>query len=235
MGGILTDGQCATPLAGLYAVGECASVGIHGANRLGSNSLAELLVFGKVAGESAADAASRAGKGKDSAALLAQAEDAERAIMAWFDPSRAPGERLATVRDEMKFSMEEGVGIYRDAKGMQATCDKLAELRERYRKIKLDDRGLAFNTEWLTAIELGFSLEVAQAMAHAALARKESRGAHQRLDGYGERDDQNFLCHSLATHAGDGAPAIGAQPVRITKSPPRARVYGGEGKKAIMT
>src|SRR6185436_19388371 len=107
----------------------------------------------------------------------------------------------------------EGVGIYRDEAGIRATCMKLAELRARYRAgVKLDDHSRAFNTEWLTAIELGFMLEVAEALAHGALERRESRGAHQRLDGFGERDDVNFLKHTLAHHAGEGAPRIEHQP-----------------------
>ncbi|MDO5624820.1 MAG: fumarate reductase (quinol) flavoprotein subunit [Pseudomonadota bacterium] len=236
MGGILTDGACATPLAGLFAVGECASVGIHGANRLGSNSLAEIVVFGKVAGEGAAQLAAQQGKGVETSALRAQAEAAERRLMALLDPARPAGERPAMLRQQMQQSMEDGVGIYRDAAGMQATCDTLAELRERYARVSLDDRTHTFNTDWLTTIELGFSLEVAQAMAHAALRRQESRGAHQRLDdGLTERDDVHFLHHSLASHAGAQPPALASQPVLITTSPPRARVYGGQGQKAEMT
>ena len=238
MGGILTDGRCQTPIQGLFAAGECSSVGIHGANRLGSNSLAELLVFGRLAGEGAATVAAERGRGQAGTAMLKQAEDAERRILAWLDPARNAGpgaERPATIRDEMRVAMEDGVGIYRDEKGMQATCDKLAELRERYRRVRIDDHSLAFNTDWLTTLELGYSLEVAQAMAHSALQRKESRGAHQRLDGYTERDDAQFMKHSLAHYTGDGAPDITLQPVVITKSQPRARVYGGAGKKAEMS
>ena len=237
-GGILTDGRCQTPIQGLFAAGECSSVGIHGANRLGSNSLAELLVFGRLAGEGAATVAAERGRGQADTAMLKQAEDAERRILTWLDPTRNAGpgaERSATIRDEMRVAMEDGVGIYRDEKGMQATCDKLAELRERYRRVRIDDHSLAFNTDWLTALELGYSLEVAQAMAHSALQRKESRGAHQRLDGYTERDDARFMKHSLAHYTGDGAPDITLQPVVITKSQPRARVYGGAGKKAEMS
>ena len=238
MGGILTDGRCQTPIQGLFAAGECSSVGIHGANRLGSNSLAELLVFGRLAGEGAATVAAERGRGQADTAMLKQAEDAERRILTWLDPTRNAGpgaERSATIRDEMRVAMEDGVGIYRDEKGMQATCDKLAELRERYRRVRIDDHSLAFNTDWLTTLELGYSLEVAQAMAHSALQRKESRGAHQRLDGYTERDDARFMKHSLAHYTGDGAPDITLQPVVITKSQPRARVYGGAGKKAEMS
>ena len=119
---------------------------------------------------------------------------------------------------------------------MQAACNKLGELRERYRSgIRLDDTTRAFNTEWLSAIELGFTLEVAEAVAHSALNRRESRGAHFRLDEYKERDDINFLKHTVAYYSGDGAPRIDYTPVTITKSPPKERVYGGAGKKAEMT
>lgn len=238
MGGILVDARCQTPIQGLFAAGECSSVGIHGANRLGSNSLAELLVFGRVAGEEAARQAAERGRVQPTTPLLMQAEAAEKRIVQLLDPSRnrvVHAERPAVIRDEMRTAMEDGVGIYRDAAGMQATCDKLAELRERYQSVKLDDHGLAFNTDWLTTLELGHSLEVAQAMAHSALQRKESRGAHQRLDGCTERDDERYLQHSLAHYRKDGAPEISLQPVVITKSQPRARVYGGAGKQAEMS
>jgi fumarate reductase flavoprotein subunit len=119
---------------------------------------------------------------------------------------------------------------------MQAACGKLAKLRDRYRRgLKLDDRNRAFNTEWLSAIELGFTLEIAEVIAHSALHRKESRGAHTRLDEFKERDDTNFLKHTLAHRTGDGSPRLEYAPVTITKSPPKTRTYGGEGKKAVLT
>jgi fumarate reductase flavoprotein subunit len=231
MGGIYTNARCETPLAGLYAAGECASVGIHGANRLGSNSLVEIVVFGRVAGEAAADYARSA---HPAANVQSGASASAHAFLSMLSNDR--GERLATLRDEMRDTMEAGVGIYRTADGMRASCQKLAQLRERYRRgVKLDDRGRAFNTEWLGAIELGLMLEVAEAMAHSALARRESRGAHMRLDGFGARDDENFLKHTLAHRAGDGVPRIDQQAVTITKSAPRARHYGGAGKQVVMT
>jgi fumarate reductase flavoprotein subunit len=231
MGGVYTNVRCETPLAGLYAAGECASVGIHGANRLGSNSLVEIVVFGRVAGESAADYARSAHAVREVQSLAASSSDRFVSML-----NNASGERLATLRDEMRDAMEAGVGIYRDAKGMREACAKLGELRSRYRRgVKLDDRGRAFNTEWLTAIELGFMLEIAEAMAHSALARRESRGAHMRLDGFEARDDDNFLKHTLAYRVGEGALRIEHQPVTITKSAPRARHYGGAGKQAVMT
>jgi fumarate reductase flavoprotein subunit len=231
MGGVLTNVRAETPLRGLYAAGECASVGIHGANRLGSNSLVEIVVFGKVAGEFAAEHALSPLPVNSS--IRKKAEEASARLTSMLKTET--GDRLAVLRDAMRDSMEEGVGIYREAGSIGATCAKLAELRGRYRRgVKLDDRSRAFNTEWLTAIELGFMLEVAEAMAHGAAARRESRGAHMRVD-FEARDDANFLKHSIAHHGGEGAPRVEHRPVTITKSAPKARHYGGEGKQAVLS
>ncbi|TIC83084.1 fumarate reductase (quinol) flavoprotein subunit [Crenobacter intestini] len=223
MGGILVDGGCASPMPGLYAAGECSSVGIHGANRLGSNSLAELSVFGRRAGEAATRHA-REVKRADSARLLQRAEEAARPARALL--ASEGSERIADIRREMAATMEEGCGIYRTGERMQATCDKLAELAERYTRVCLTDRSSVWNSEWLLAIELGYQLDVARAMAHSALLRRESRGAHQRLDGFEARDDVNFLKHTLSTRADDGVPQIAYQDVKITRSPPAVRAYG---------
>jgi fumarate reductase flavoprotein subunit len=232
MGGILTNVRCETPLAGLYAAGECSSVGIHGANRLGSNSLAEIVVFGHAAGRSAAEYASSARGG--GTGVRQQAEAGVARVLGLLQ--RDEGERVAALRGEMMDAMEEGVGIYRNATAMTTACERLARLRERYRRgVRLDDRSRAFNTEWMTTIELGFMLDVAQAVAHCALSRQESRGAHVRNDGFEARDDERFLGHSLAYYNGDGAPRLDYGPVKITRSPPKARVYGGAGKQAEMT
>ena len=231
MGGILANVRCETPLRGLYAAGECASVGIHGANRLGSNSLVEIVVFGKVAGDVAADFALSAPRAVGDTRRLADAAG-QRALSLL---GHEKGERLAVLREEMREAMEEGVGIYRDQAGLRAACARLAELRGRYRRgVRLDDRSRAFNTEWLTALELGFMLEVAEAMAHSALERRESRGAHMRLD-FEARDDAGFLKHSLAHRVADGAPRLEYRPVTITRSAPKARHYGGEGKQAVLS
>jgi len=230
MGGITADGKTAAPLPGLYSVGECSSVGIHGANRLGSNSLTELLVFGKLAGNEAATYASTVAHG-GSATLLALAEKARARAVA-IAARHDGGERIATLRREMALSMEEGCGIYRSAETMQATCDKIAELKQRYKKVQVDDRSTAWNTEWLLAVELGYLLDVAQAMVHSALQRKESRGSHQRLDGFEQRDDVNHLKHSLAFFNGDDAPRIDYGEVKITHSPPGTRAYGAAGEQA---
>jgi fumarate reductase flavoprotein subunit len=230
MGGITADGATAAPLPGLYSVGECSSVGIHGANRLGSNSLTELLVFGKVAGIEAAAHAKSVGQGNTSRLVQLAEQSQQRAATI---VSRTDGtERLATLRKEMAQSMEDGCGIYRTASTMQATCDKLAELKQRYAKVRIDDHSKAWNTEWLLAIELGYLLDVAQAMAHSALNRKESRGSHQRLDGFEQRDDVNYLKHSLAYYQGGDAPRIDYGPVKITTSQPGTRAYGAAGEEA---
>jgi len=228
MGGIGADAKTASSLPGLFSAGECSSVGIHGANRLGSNSLTELLVFGKVAGIEAAHFAKSASFGNTDK-LAAQANTACQSALAIVE-RRGKGERIATLRREMAQSMEEGCGIYRSADTMQATCDKLAELKARLPQVRLDDHSKGWNTEWLLAIELGFQLDVAQAMAHSALQRKESRGSHQRLDGFEQRDDVNFLKHSLAFHDGGHAPRIAYGPVKITRSPPGIRAYGEAGE-----
>ena len=133
-------------------------------------------------------------------------------------------ERIATIRDAMTKTMEEGVGIYRDANALRATCEDLLDLRERFANVKLDDSSRAFNTELTLALELDFMLDVAQTVAFSALARKESRGSHQRTD-YPERDDGQYLKHSLAFRA-DGEPRIEYKDVTITKWPPAERVYG---------
>ena len=234
MGGIRVDGTCESSLPGLYAIGECSSVGIHGANRLGSNSLTELLVFGKMAGVKAAERAKNVAPG-NSASLLKQAQAIEERVMK-LKTKTGGTERIADIRKEMTKSMEDGCGIYRLEETMQATCDKLGELRERFKNICIDDKSSVWNTDWLMAIELDYQLDVAQAMAHSAVNRKESRGAHQRLDGpdgaYTQRDDVNFLKHSDAFYVPGAAPRITYGDVKITKSPPAARVYGAAGEKA---
>jgi fumarate reductase flavoprotein subunit len=230
MGGILAYGNTASSLPGLYSVGECSSVGIHGANRLGSNSLTEIIVFGKVAGVEAAKFA-KSVAARNPAALEKQAEAVQARALGIVNKSGGT-ERVAVLRTEMAKSMESGCGIYRLGTTMQATCDKIDELRVRYKNLKLDDRSKAWNTEWLLAIELGYLLEVAQVIVYSALNRKESRGSHQRLDGFENRDDVNYLKHTLAYYTGDGAPRIEYGDVKITKSKPGTRAYGAAGEKA---
>ncbi len=226
MGGIATDINCQTSLQGLYAVGECASVGLHGANRLGSNSLTELLVFGRVAGEQAAQNA--LGQTPEvSQSLLTQQYQLQLRQLSDCLGSRS-NDSVVSVRQAMTLTMEHGCGIYRDAAGLQQCQQQLTALTQRYQKLNVGDSSKVFNTELAQYLELGFSLDVAQAICAAALARTESRGAHQRLDaGMTTRNDSGFLQHSLAYYRADSAPLLSWQNVTITRLPPAERHYGG--------
>jgi fumarate reductase flavoprotein subunit len=227
MGGISTNTQAATPLPGLFAAGECACVSLNGANRLGSNSLVELLVFGKSAALSAI-AHLRTQPAPDKAALEARAKESQARIRELF--SRTDGtESMSGLRKEMMDTMETNAGIYRTEAGLKEAVDKIAQLRQRYQKVVLNDKSNVFNTDLFQVLELGSMLDCASALTVGALARKESRGAHQRLD-YVERDDKNFLRHTMVYHQGLNAPRVDYLDVVITKSPPGVRDYSGEHK-----
>jgi fumarate reductase flavoprotein subunit len=223
MGGIHTDMNGATALKGLYAAGEAACVSINGANRLGSNSLTECLVFGARAGRDAAEFASvQRMPGRH---LLAQAADEETRLEDQFLNKTGGRERIATIREEMQKTMEQSAGIYRSGESLEKGAHKLRELQERFLDVGLDDHSRTFNTELVAALELGSMLDVAEAMIQCALHRTESRGAHQRTD-FPARDDQKFLAHSLVERQEDGVPVVSYQPVTITRWPPAERVYG---------
>ena len=222
MGGIHTDIDAATTIDGLYAAGECACVSINGANRLGSNSLGELLVFGARAGRHAVEHI-RTTKPAADKLVEKQASDAEQRIKSLFE--RKGKERVSVLRNELTHSMEDGCGIYRSGDLIQATCDKVSEVRDRYKDVMLEDKSSVFNTDLFQVLELGAMIECAQTVAVSALERKESRGAHQRLD-HVERDDVNYLKHSMAFYNPNGDPRIDYLDVVITKSQPAARVYG---------
>jgi len=223
MGGIHTDIEGATPLMGLYAAGEAACVSINGANRLGSNSLTEILVFGARGGQAAAAFAAQ--QREVAPSVLAQALDAQRRPEAQFLRKTGGRERNATLRAEMHQIVEESAGIYRAQSALDAAVEKLKGLQERVRDLSLDDRSYTFNTELTAALELSYMLDVAQTIVQSARERRESRGSHQRID-YPRRDDARFLAHSLAYRTGDGSPRIEYLPVRITRWPPGERVYG---------
>ena len=224
MGGIHTDIDTATPLAGLFAAGECACVSINGANRLGSNSLAEILVFGVRAGRNAAAFAKT--NPVTGAHVTHNGGTAAQARIRDLFARNGGRESVFVLRKAMNDTMESGAGIYRSDASLQETCQALADLRARYRNVELHDRSNVFNTDLIQVLELGSMLDVAEALAHSALQRKESRGSHQRLD-YPERDDDKFLKHSLATYRGADPPAISYRDVVITRSQPAERVYGG--------
>jgi fumarate reductase flavoprotein subunit len=223
MGGIHTDINGATPMEGLYAAGETACVSINGANRLGSNSLPELLVFGARAGRAAAEFA--AGLGDPPSAVLAQERDERRRLEHELDDGRGGRERIAGLRREMQEAMEEGAGIYRAADTMTKAADKLRELQERRRHVVIDDHSRAFNTERIAALELSFMLDIAETIVHSAMLREESRGAHQRTD-FPARDDTRFLAHTLIHRTDNGSARVEYLPVTITRWPPGERVYG---------
>ncbi len=222
MGGVHTDGDGATGLPGLYAAGECANEGLNGANRLGSNSLSECLVFGHRAGNAAAQyALGTPVVSATSVAEMAAAE--EQRVLETYLRETDGGERIARMRDDLQGTMEHGVGVFRTAEGLKQTCQDVGALRQRYTDLHLDDHSRVFNTELFAALELGFMIDVAEAICYAALAREESRGAHARRD-FPSRDDTRFLAHSMAYRT-EGAPRIDYLPVRITRWAPEERTY----------
>jgi fumarate reductase flavoprotein subunit len=223
MGGVSTDNDGATPLPGLYAAGEVACVSINGANRLGSNSLPECLVFGARAGRAAALFA--AGQQAPNGTALAQARDERARLESKFLFKVGGRERIADIREDMQKTMERSAGIYREANSLAEGAEHLRELQHRYNDIQLGDHNRTFNTELEGALELGFMLDVAESIVDSALQRTESRGAHQRID-FPLRDDRNFLAHSVIFHNPDGSSRVEYRPVQITRWPPGERIYG---------
>ena len=222
MGGVHTDINGATPLPGLYAVGETACVSINGANRLGSNSLPELLVFGARAGRVAAEYASRVFD--VTPGVVAQAEDERRRVEHDL-LNRTGHERIADLRGEMQKTMEESAGIYRTGASLVKGIEQLRRVRARFADLAIEDDSRTFNTERVSALELSFMLDIADTIVAAAAKRHESRGAHQRTD-FPARDDVRFLSHSLVYRNSDGSPRVEYLPVTITRWPPAERVYG---------
>ena len=223
MGGVHTDIDGATPLAGLYAAGEVACVSINGANRLGSNSLPECLVFGARAGRAAARYA--AGAPDPGPSLDGQARDEERRLTIGLRDRRDGHDSIADLRTGMQQAMEDCAGIFRTEDSLVKGAATLRELQERSESMVIDDHSRAFNTQVVAALELSNMLDVAEAIVAAALRREESRGAHQRLD-HPARDDERFLAHSLVQRGDAGAHEVEYLPVTLTRWPPGERVYG---------
>jgi succinate dehydrogenase / fumarate reductase, flavoprotein subunit len=219
MGGVDTDLWGRTSLEGLYAAGEVACVSVHGANRLGGNALMETITFGRRAGQDAAD---RAFRFDDPVVPDSAVKDAEAELKVLLD--RGEGERPWAIRDELASTMHENFGVFRREEQMEAQGKIVEGLRSRYEKVIVDDKGEVFNNDLTQALELGFLLELADCMVVGGLGRKESRGAHARPYDFPERDDENFLRHTLVTWDG-GRPQLEWKPVTITKWQPAVRSY----------
>jgi succinate dehydrogenase / fumarate reductase flavoprotein subunit len=219
MGGIRVNVKTETPIAGLYAAGECSCVSVHGANRLGTNSTIDCLVFGAVAGEEAAKRALSSSFHEIShEKLLAE----EKRIFDGILGSEG-SERLPIIRDEMRRIMNTKVWIFRRGDQLEGALKEIRELKQRFRKIKVEDKGKTFNTAFTSALQLDLMLDLAEVTIVGALARTESRGAHSRRD-YPKRDDENWLKHSLAYCTKEG-PRLEYVPVKITKWLPVERKY----------
>ncbi|MEJ7751439.1 MAG: succinate dehydrogenase flavoprotein subunit [Candidatus Limnocylindrales bacterium] len=225
MGGVPTDIEARvvvdernTVLPGLYAAGECACVSVHGANRLGTNSLIDILVFGRRAGLSMAKDV--AGGGLPEVAL-----DASEPVREELEAlrTRAHGENVAHIRAELADAMMERCGVFRSEEGLSELTGEIRTLRQRYRKAAISDRGRVYNTDLLEARELGYLIDCAESTVAAARARTESRGGHYRED-HPERDDGEWLKHSLV-YKTDGDPEIRYKPVTITRFEPKPRTY----------
>ena len=220
MGGIKTDADGLTAVTGLYAAGETANISIHGGNRLGANSLLETVVFGRRAGAAAAEHAKRSGgKPIDEGALI---ESQRLHFRELFDRGY-PGYTAAKLRLEMGVTMDKNISVFRTEEGMQETLDAIRGLKEQFGKVAVQDKGKVYNWNLMSVLELGNMLDCSEAIAVSALARKESRGAHARLD-YPDRDDKDWLKHTLAYKSPEGS-VVDYLPVTITQWPPERRVY----------
>ncbi len=226
MGGVPTDvtarvviDERNTPLPGLYAAGECACVSVHGANRLGTNSLLDILVFGRRAGRDMA----RFARSTELPELPA-GDPAER-VRGELDAlrSRQEGEPPARIRKELADVMMDDVSVFRTEETLRRAQGVVRELKERYHRVRVQDGGVRFNQDLLEVREVGYLLDIAEVTVAAALARQESRGAHYRED-YPARDDTNWLKHSLASRS-DGGPLLRYKPVTITRFTPKPRTY----------
>ncbi len=217
-GQVISDAE-GTPVKGFFAAGECACVSVHGANRLGTNSLLDAVVFGERAGKVALEYAKTV-----SHAPVNESHEKTKVLELFEDIFQQDGsECYNDIRNEMKAIMTENCGVFRDADRLKVCIETIQNLRQRYKKGKVTDKGKVFNTEIYEIIELGNMLGMAEVIATAALARNESRGGHHRTD-FPKRDDQNFLKHSLVYPTDDGV-EIKYKPVVITKHQPAERTY----------
>ena len=218
MGGVHTDIKGHTPIENIWAAGEVACVSLHGANRLGANSTAECLVWGRVAGEEAARYAAQT----STAEAPLEAAQAERSKIERLFQSKGSEDHYQ-IRKELRRTLDAHMGVFRTGEGIQAGLDKIRALKERYQHISLKDTSLRYNTDLERAIETGFMIEVAEVATLGALTRTESRGGHARRD-YKTRDDENWLKHTMACYTPDG-PALDYIPVNVSMWKPVERKY----------
>jgi succinate dehydrogenase / fumarate reductase flavoprotein subunit len=225
MGGIPcnVDGQVIcdadnTPVNGFFAAGECSCVSIHGANRLGTNSLLEAVVFGRRAGRAASDYAKEVDLPELPDDVSRQAREEIEGIL-----SGEGSESVASIKADLQTSMTDNCAIFREEEKLKSQLENIAKLRERFRDLKIDDKSKRFNTDLISALELGHLLEFSEVIVTGALARQECRGSHYRVD-YPKRDDENWLKHTLAYRTDDG-PRLEYKPVSITKFQPEERKY----------
>ncbi len=218
MGGVSTNPRAETNITGLYAAGEAACVSVHGANRLGANSLLETLVYGKIAG---ANAATYAAKAPESGLTQADVDLATKKLHVIWD--RKQGESPAKIRQALQKVMKENVGIYRTPEELLTAQKKVAELKGRYANVYVQDKSTTYNVNLTDALELGYLLDLAECIVAAAILRTESRGAHVRLD-FPKRDDANWLKHILV-QASPAGPKLSFLPVTVTSYQPMERHY----------
>jgi len=220
MGGIKTDIDGLTNVPGLYAAGETACVSVHGGNRLGANSLLDTLVFGRRSGEHAVDYV----RSKKHANIDDRAADTDVSRLQAILDRDGGGELFGAVRRDLGETMNNHLAVFRNEDGMRAAFENLSDLRARFDKVVVHDKGKVFNTNLIFTLELGFMLDCAEAIILGALERNESRGAHTRTD-MPDRDDDNWLKHILISRTEDGETAVDYVPVKITQWEPQIRSY----------
>jgi len=219
MGGIDADKLGRTPIKGLYAAGECACISVHGANRLGGNSLLDIVVFGKLSGEDAVNYVSETGFAPFDESEIKREEERIDSLF-----SSDGKEKLADLRSELSDVMSYGAGIFREEKRMKEALEKVREIKERAKHLKVYDGERTFNTNLQQTLEFLNLVDIAETIVLPAIERKESRGAHYRTD-YPKRDDENFLKHSIVERGEDGELRLSWKPVVITKYQPEERKY----------
>jgi len=227
MGGIPTDNDCqvymdenGAKFTGFFAAGECACVSVHGANRLGTNSLLEALVFGRRAGKKMLDVT----RETDWSPLNEKAELAAARLEIDELVHTKATESLADIREQLKTTMTNQVGVYRNGDDMESAAEKITELQDRFTRVKVSDKGKNFNTNLVETLELSHMLEYSELIVAGALARQESRGAHSRTD-YPKRDDENWMRHTMVFRQEDGGYELRYKPVKVTRYQPEERKY----------